>query len=215
MAEIKVLNLENYPSNSVSAKAEKKEEPAVEKKEAVVTQPAKKAKKKFGKKIIDAFFPERTTDLKEYLVCDVVIPAVKAATWDLFTKGLNILLYDKTDGVRPGGGSSNFEQSNYLRYWTGTGSKAKAAQVARAVNKPYGCEDALLVSKNDCLKVLACLQQTIDEFGMVSVAEYNERVGFPTTTVDRNYGWFDIQRADWTETRDGFVLHMPKIQALN
>ena len=86
---------EEYPSNSNRAKNDKPAAPE-KKVEAVVSGGAKTRKKSEAKKLADTFISEDAGNVKNYILVDVLIPAIKKAVCDIVTNGIEMILYGET-----------------------------------------------------------------------------------------------------------------------
>ena len=71
---------EEYPSNSNRAKNDKPAAPE-KKVEAVVSGGAKTRKKSEAKKLADTFISEDASNVKNYILGDVLIPATALRAW--------------------------------------------------------------------------------------------------------------------------------------
>ena len=55
------------------------------------------------------------------------------------------------------------------------------------------------------------LDDLIDQYGVVSVADLYDLVGLTSTNyTDNKYGWTDLRHAEVRRDRDGYLLRMPK-----
>ena len=63
------------------------------------------------------------------------------------------------------------------------------------------------------------MNELIDTYGMVSVADFYDLVGLQCNYTDNKYGWTDIRNASVVRVRDndgnGYLIKLPKIQPLN
>lgn len=54
------------------------------------------------------------------------------------------------------------------------------------------------------------MQDLIDTYGMVSVADLYDLVGINGSYTDNKYGWTHLRSADVQRVRDGYLLKLPK-----
>ena len=54
------------------------------------------------------------------------------------------------------------------------------------------------------------MDELIETYGIVSVADLYELVGVDGEYTDNDYGWTNIRNADVVRTRDGYLLSLPK-----
>ena len=72
----------------------------------------------------------------------------------------------------------------------------------------------MLEDRRDAEAVLEHLIDYTVEYEMASVADFYELVDFPTTYIDNKYGWNDLRNARVLRVRDGYILDLPKPEAL-
>ena len=107
MGEVDVTKLyENLPDNSHKGRVEKKEAAELKKteeKRAEKVVHGKVKKKENGmRKLTDIFISEDVTNVKDYIIFDVVVPALKKAVYDLIVGTLDMSLYGgRGNGNRP------------------------------------------------------------------------------------------------------------------
>jgi len=93
--------MENYEPNSHKYKEEQKAAVQVEKKVGKVIRGSAKPKKKGEmQKFADIFIAEDASNVKSYILMEVLVPAVKKAISDMVTNGIDIILYGETGHTR-------------------------------------------------------------------------------------------------------------------
>ena len=55
------------------------------------------------------------------------------------------------------------------------------------------------------------MDELIDTYGQVSVADLYDLVGKSCNYTDNNYGWTNLRNAEPVRVRDGYMLKMPKV----
>ena len=87
--------MQDVKPNSHKFKEDQKRLPDPEKKEIkkVVKAPVKVKKKGVLSTAVDQFVQEDLTNIKTYIVTDVIIPTIKNTIWDTFTNSLDMILY--------------------------------------------------------------------------------------------------------------------------
>ena len=106
MSEVDVTKLyENLPDNSHKSRNEKKDlvsEKKEEKRAEKVVHGKVKKKENGMRKLTDIFISEDVTNVKDYIIFDVVVPALKKAVYDLIVGTLDMSLYGgRGNGNRP------------------------------------------------------------------------------------------------------------------
>lgn len=106
--------MNDYKPNSHRFKEEQKEAQVEEKRiEKVVKGNVKTKKKSEISKVADVFISEDITNVKNYILMDVLVPAIKKAVKDIVTDGVEMILYGST-GRRDKKPGSNV---SYARYY--------------------------------------------------------------------------------------------------
>lgn len=183
--------------------------PVPEKKVEKIVKGTVKSKKKNGiDKLKDNFISEDAANIKTYVVMDVLIPAVKKAICDIVKNGVDMILYGES-------GRSNRRPSEYVSYdrrYLDRGDprfyKADRARIG------YSYDDIILETRGEAEDVLARMDELIEIYGMVSVADLYDLVGITGNYTDNKYGWTNIRNAEPVHVRDGYMLRLPKVTSL-
>ena len=85
--------MRDYKPNSHRFKEEQKES-SEKKVEKVVTGKVKTKKKSEVRKLADIFIPGDISNVKSYILMDVLVPAVKKAISDIVVDGIDMILYN-------------------------------------------------------------------------------------------------------------------------
>ena len=191
--------MENYQSNSFKSKELEAKQP--EKKLTKVAN-AKLKKKSEIQKIAATVVAEDLNKVKNAVLMDVIVPAVKKVISDIVTNGIDMLLYgevkhNKTTTTSKIGYNSMYNSQN----------QANAARVARS---SYSYNDIILSSRGEAEEVLNQMNEIIGTYGVVSVADLCEIVGVTGEFTDNKYGWSDIRDAYVERSKDGYMLKLPR-----
>ena len=107
--------MEEYKSNSHKSKEEQKSPPTERQKlDKIVNGTVKVKKKSELTKFAEIFLPEDISNIKNYILMDVLVPAIKNTIEDIITNGTRMLLRGEI-GVRKG--SSTASSISYNRYY--------------------------------------------------------------------------------------------------
>ena len=202
--------MEEYRPNSHRYRDEqKKKENLPEKKvEKVITGTAKAVRKSGVRKIMDIFVSEDIEAVKSYILKDVLIPAIKKAISDVITNGSDMILYGES-GRRKSGPSSKV---SYRSYYEDDGRRTNGSL---RIRNDYNYNDISLDNRGEAEDVLSRMDELISTYGLVSVADFYDLVGFTGNYTDNNYGWTDIRNARVVAVKDGYVIKLPKALPLN
>lgn len=201
--------MEDYKSNSYKSR-EKKEKTPVVKKVVSGNVRVKKQKKSNLEKAAEIFIGEDLNKVKERLIKDVIISNAKRALFDIITNGADAIIYGgKGSRKRPDG-----TRVSYRTYYEDDRrDNSGTTYTGRSI---YNFENLLFDKRSDADAVLDSMQDMIDQFGMVSVADLYDLadVNIDNTTAS-NYGWKSIATAKAVATPDGYILSLTKPIYLN
>lgn len=143
-------------------------------------------------------------DIRNRVVGDVVIPAVKEMVRKGFMTVLDLALYGEVrgDSRKPGGMRTPYN-SMYERDGRPSGRRPMARQA-------FNFDDIVFDDRDDAQAVLDNLVDYTVEYGMSSVADFYELCGLPTQHTDNKYGWEDLRGANVMLVRDGYIVNLPK-----
>lgn len=201
--------MENYKSNSHKSKANG---PTIEKKEVkkVVKGTVKTKKKKSTSKFADIFISEDAANVKSYVLMDVLVPAVKKAISDIVTDGIDMILYGETGRTKKRSGSAS-----YVSYRNYSDRDRRDDKHYESRRQSYSNDDIILETRGEAEEVLSVMNELLDNYGIVSVADLNELVGVSGYYTDNRYGWTSIRNAEVVRVRDGYWLKMPKARPID
>lgn len=197
--------MENYQSNSHKSKEKANiEDKKIEK---VITGTVKTKKKSEVKKFTDIFISEDAGNVKSYILMDVLIPAIKKAISDIVTNGIDMMLYGEAGRTKK---NSNASKVSYRSYYDRDNERRRDYGSIRT-RSGYDYSDIILDSRGEAEDVLTRMDEIVETYGMVSVADLYELVGIQGQYTDNKYGWTsNIRNADVVRIRDGYLLKLPK-----
>lgn len=204
--------MDDYKPNShKSREMQQKQLPEERKKvDKVVTGIVKTKKKSEIKKFTDVFISEDISNVKTYLLTDVLVPAIKKLVTDIVTDGINMILNGGTSRGRKG---SNASYVSYRQY-SDSRDHNRYDNESRGRNG-YNYDDIILESRGEAEDVLSRMDELIDMYGTVSVADLYDLVGKSCNYTDNKYGWTNIRNAEPIRVRDGYMLKLPKALPIN
>lgn len=195
---------EEYKPNSHKFR-EGQSEALTEKKVEKVVRGKVKTKPKSGvSKITDIFISEDASNVKSYIMMDVLVPAVKKAISDIVRDGIDMILYGESRGRRSSTSSSYVSYRDYSR------SDDRDRFRDSRTRSGYNHDDIILESRGEAEEVLTRMDELIDTYGVVSVADLYDLIGKSCEYTDNKYGWTNIRNAEPIRVRDGYMLKLPK-----
>ena len=194
--------MENYKPNSHRYKNEQKNQER-EKIEKVVTGKVITKKKSSLSKFKDEFISEDAKNVKNYVFGEVLIPAIKKAILDIVTDGINMILYGESGGGRK---KSSADRVSYRSYY----DRPNDRYARPYTNTLYSYDDFVLESRGEAEDVLSRLDELLDTYKVVRVADLKDLLGITGNYTDNNYGWTNLRTAEVIRVRDGYTIRLPR-----
>lgn len=195
---------DNLPDNSHKSRNEKKEIQEEKRAEKVVHGKVKTRENNM-RKLTDVFISEDVANVKNYILFDVVIPSVKKAIYDLIVGALDISLY----GGRGGGKRPTADKVSYTDY-NDVSRRDNRSYDRTRTNSGYSYDDIVLETRGEAEAVLSRMDEIMDEYNIVRVADLYDLVGVTGNFTDNNYGWTNIRNAKIVRVHDGYKIDMPR-----
>lgn len=202
--------MEEYKSNSYRSKETQKNDnvkPEDRKIEKVVTGVVKTKKKSKLSQAMDNFISEDAKNVKSYVFGEVLIPAIKKAISDIVTDGIDIILYGETRGKNR---RSTADRVSYRSYYDDRGGRNRMNERQAIMAGSYSYDDIILSTRGEAEDVLSRMDELIETYGLVRVADLYDLVGITGNYTDNKYGWMNIRNAEIIRVRDGYMIKMPR-----
>ena len=193
------MEIKNYTN------PEAKQVPAVEEKkiEAVAHSKATRKRNKFFNSVIS----DEAGNVKNYILGDVLIPALKKAISDVVTNGIDMILYGETGHTKKSG-----SKVSYVSYYDDE-RRRNYNNNYRAAG--YDFDDLVFESRGEAEIVLDNMYGILDRYHRVTVADLYDLAGTPGRYTDNKYGWTNLSTASVVRIRDGYVIKLPKAVAID
>lgn len=198
--------MNDYTPNSHKAKAEIAEK----KVEKVVNGTVKTKKKSEASKVKDLFISEDIQNVKSYILMDVLVPAIKKAVKDIVVDGIEMILYGGNGHSRK---SSSASRVSYRSYYDRRDDDRR--RESNRTRSGYSYDDIVLDNRGEAEDVLTRMDELIDTYGCVSVADMYDLVGVTGNYTDNKYGWTNLRNAEVVHVRDGYLIKLPKALPLD
>lgn len=211
MAERKdLVVLDEFPSNSHKSR----EAEVVEKKvtEKVIKGTVKKKKKSLISRVSDSMLEDSSSNVLEYIVWDVLVPAAKNTISDIIKGGLDMLLFG--EGSAPSRQVRRERGKSYVSYRSYyDGDRRDNYRVNHRATHNF--DDLIFDRREEAEEVLNRLGDLIDEYNMASVADFYDMVGVTSNFTDQKWGWYNINTARVVRCRDGYTIRLPRTEELD
>ena len=184
------------------------ETPKDDKHVEAVAQGKKVSKSKSkARQIAEIFVGGDLKETAEHVRDDVAIPALKNFLYDSLSEGLQRILWGETKNDR----RRNSTHRDYVGYSRRARESRPAPQTsARYSRATQGFDDVVLATRTEAESVLSRMYDLIENYNMVTVAEFYSLVGISAEFTDENWGWRDLRSANIQHIRDGFRINLPK-----
>lgn len=187
----------NLPENSTKLSEEK------QKVEKIVQGQVVVQKKSEASKIAKDFFSEDAKNVKNYILKDILVPALKKLLEDVITNGVNMVLWGDTKS-RNGSSRNNVSRVSYRDYY-----EKPTVSYSRA-SYGYDEDEIIFQSRTDAEEVLDAMDDAIRRYRIVSVGDLHDFIGERGSHTDYKYGWTNLRGARIVHTRRGWVIDLPK-----
>lgn len=198
------MDIPNYQPNSRKYTTEKTTKKTDEKKEKKVEKVVT-GNVKVKDKSNNPFVSEDARNVGHYVVFDILVPAAKKAIVDMVTEGISMILGEPKR-------SKNSTNASYVSYRSYSdrdhGSSYRSSYDDRRDSRLR--EDIILESRGEAEEVLSRMDDLLDTYGYVSVADLYDLIGKSCAYTDGNYGWTTLRSADVIRVRDGYLLKLPR-----
>lgn len=193
--------------NSHRYKEENKE--PEKKLEKVVQGVAKTKKKSEARRLADVFISEDVSNVKNYIFMDVLVPAVKKAISDIVRDGIDMILYG--DSGRSKNKSNGGTYVSYRSYGSSSRDDRHSSNDNRHAKLRFDFDDIIFETRGDAEFVRDRMDEVIETYDMVTVADYYDLAGITPPYTSNNFGWKNIRTADIARLRDGgYVIKLPR-----
>lgn len=199
----------DYPSNSHKSKLAAQKAQEEKKLEKVISGTAKVRKKSELSKLKDTFISEDASKVKSYIFVDVLIPAIKKAVSDIVTNGIDMILYGEAGRSKKNSAASKVSYRSYYDRDRDDRRQSPAPRVG------YSYDDVVVDTYGEAESVIDRMNEVIEMYGMVSVADFYELVDVKGNYTDNRYGWTNLRSAEPVRVKDGYVIRLPRAVPLN
>ena len=193
--------------NSHKYKAEQK---AAEEKRQIskVVSGAVKTKKKGGVgKLAEVFISEDVSNVKTYLVQDILLPTIKKAIL-----GALDMTLPGGSGFTHGGRSSSGPKVSYRQFYDDPRDRHHNSVPARS---RFDFDTITYEYRSDAEAVLDQMQEVIERYGFVSVSDMYEMARLDQPYTGNKYGWTSVASVKIVRRQDGYIIDLPKAMPLD
>jgi len=219
---------DEFKGNSISSRIVSTETRGNPRKAEVIDPPKKsvvktikgqavRKKRTISESLSKTFLGDDTRGVAQYVLYDVLIPAAKNTIQEMFSTGLEMLLFGETRassrsrGDREKGGRSVVSYGSFHR---GDRSRNENPFNSRTQGRGRGrfdLDNIIFRRGDEAAEVLDGLCDLLDQYEQVTVADFYELAGVEGGTwADQKWGWENLAKAYCTHTRGGYAIVLPK-----
>lgn len=205
------MDLSQYKTNSDASKGIQEREKVMQ----IAT--GKKVPQSAGRKFLSEFLADDISNIKDYILWDVLLPAVKNAISDTITNGIDMLLFGQT---RTRGSNTVKRITPYSSLYSSSNRVVKYNDIQEQQSRKnrglsgYSYQEVVLASRPEAEDVLAHMRIYLDRYGVVSVSDLYDAVGEVPEMMDTKWGWTDLTGACVQRCSDGYLIRMPRVESL-
>lgn len=211
--------MQDFPGNSQKGRARPtvpipEERPKVER----ITEATQK-KRGLGRKFKETIILGSTRDTVDYMIVDIVVPAIKDTIVDALQGGVERLF--NGDSVRHRRSSTPSAYSavprvNYQGMSSSPTTQPAPRMLSRRSRTMHDFGEIIIDSRREAEEVRDQMYEILSRLGVVHVADLYEMTNIRSSHVDQKWGWTSLQGTKLVRTRDGrFLLDLPEPEALN
>lgn len=181
-------------------------------------------KKSLGKKFKDLIVEADFRSVGHYVIADVLLPAIKNLVVDTTTQGIQRAIYGdsairrRNFGYNPGPRITYNAPVNRVYGYGGSPITVPSRTAPLPNQGPRSLRpernEYIISSREEADLVLETMSDIIDNYQQVSVADFNELIGLPSTHVDNKWGWTYIGNAKVLQVREGYLIDLPPIEQI-
>lgn len=198
----------NLPDNSHSGRSEKKQAPVEEKRVEKIVKGKVTVKKNEMRRLTDIFILEDVSKVKDYIFHDVLIPTIKETIYDIIVNSLDISLFGGRSGDSKRSKRSTADRVSYRDY--GSISRGNDRAYTSRSNTVYSYDDIVIPTRGEAEAVLERMDELLETYEQVRVADLYELVGITGEYTDNKHGWVNLQNADVVRVRNGYKIKLPR-----
>lgn len=205
------MDLNQYKTNSDASKGIQEREKVMQ------IASGKKVPQSAGRKFLSEFLADDISNIKDYILWDVLLPAVKNAISDTITNGIDMLLFGQT---RTRGSNTVKRITPYSSLYSSSNRIVKYNDIQEQQSRKnrglsgYSYQEVVLASRPEAEDVLAHMRIYLDRYGVVSVSDLYDAVGEVPEMMDTKWGWTDLTGACVQRCSDGYLIRMPRVESL-
>lgn len=176
-----------------------------------------------GGKLVKMFVAEDAKTIKDTIVNDYIIPAIKDVIHDTITKTTDMIFYGETRSTKISGTKSYSSYSAYTPYSAYYGNPNRSSSLTKGYDNKdedynrviYEYEPVIIKGhgKDSMMKaeeVRHYIIDTLNEYHNISVLELYSKVSRRAPHTFQKYGWDNLSHIEIVRVPEGYLIDLPK-----
>lgn len=201
----------DYPSNSQNPNVDEE----VKEREKIISGTARLRKQSVGDKLATLFFDDEFSNVKKYLMFDMIIPGIK----EMILGSLEMMFFGSSRRSSRSSRSSYDRRGSVVDYGSySRGRREERRPEAHYEKEQITMDDIDFDTRADAQKVLDELRRDIDMYREATLAAYYQYSGVTNNDFTANdRGWKDLDMPITPRRVRGgrYILDLPRPQILN
>lgn len=181
-------------------------------------------KKPLSQKFKDTFISKEASDIKTYIVRDVIIPGITDTVLDIISLALKGETY--TGGRR--GNRYDSGRTNYRASYRGSSYRSNDSEWRRSssyrrddrdhyqdTNNRLDYRNVIVRYREDAESIVDTMKRRIIDTGSVSIAEMFDLIDVAGRFTDNNWGWTDERDIGLRRVSSGYLIDVAEARPLN
>lgn len=212
--------MQEFPANSQKAKT-RTEAPKPRNIERVTTAKAEQRKRGLGRQFKETFIGGSARMAAEYMVTEVVVPAIQTTLIEAFQGGVERLILGDRGRPRRSTISSpyaNVGRVNYQGMSSNSTSKPPGTQMlSQRAKTRHNLDELVIESRAEATEVLDRMYDILSRDEVVYRHDLYELTGIQTSHADYKWGWTHLRGAKVVPLRggNGYLLDLPEPKPLD
>lgn len=208
--------MEDFPANSARIRRPEAPEDEPKRIERVTSGEVDQRKRGIGRKFKETFVGGSARGAIDYMVIEVVVPAIQDTMLEAMQGGLERLIKGDTRPRRSSVSSTyaGLGQVNYQGMSTSASSAPRALSRTSRTRHDFG--EIVIQHRQEAAEVLEQMFEILSHHGSVSVSDLYELTGIQSSHTDLKWGWRALPGAKIDRLRGGagFLLNLPQPEPL-
>ena len=205
--------MQDYQPNSHRSKEQAAENAKNEKRAQKVVTGHVSTKKNPGRKLLSTFISEDAGNVKDYILRDVLVPAISNTILDIITNSANMIF----GGRSRSGKTSGAPKVSYRSYYDDKRDYRYDRDRERRNNEigRFDYDDIVFETRGDAELVREHMLDTTAQYGMVRVDDMYDFAGVTAPYTANRYGWMGLRDIEIVRIGGGYILKLPKAMPID